>query len=577
MKKIGNKVLAMVLVLAVLVAVNAGATFYVQQEISMAGDEITDIYLPVEQKISSMQRSMEKVQKYINIISLYDNAELREGLEAALDEEYAKMTQSRKDIEEYLLQADSQDLNDAYTKYMNFFDTALEIINRISDSVDQGDFASASMILSGEFQGLVEQQGDVVEKEFVTALTNAIAQASTNYQSALILGRNITLAMLVAFVFGIAVIMLVIRRSVSKPANSASKQLSAIINEINNNRGDLTNRIHISSKDEIGQLSMGINSFIENLQFIMQKIKVSSEQMDQVVAGMNGEIISSSNNVVSVSAVMEQLTANMEDIASSLEALDVNTGDILEDVDTVRTEIQNSATISYEIKALAIGVKEQTENRKDALEQTMLEKHELLKASIEQSKQVEEITHLTEDILEIASQTNLLALNASIEAARAGEAGKGFAVVADEIRNLAENSRQTANNIQKISTTVVSSVEQLMTNANDLIAFMQDTVMEDYRGFGGATDLYHQKAEAIDIVISNCNDSILKLQNTMNEMAEGISAINAGMSENAQGVSTATENVSELAHSISEIRSEAQSNQDVTKQLVTEVDRFKRI
>ena len=577
MKKIGNKVLAMVLVLAVLVVVNVGAIFYVQQKISIAGEKITDIYLPVEQKISSIQRSMEKVQKYINIITLYDNAELREGLESALAGEYANMEQDRVAIEQYLSQADDQELNDAYTEYMSFFDAAIEILNRIQDSVDQGDFAGASGILSGEFQGLVEQHGDVKEDNFVTALTDAISQASADYQSALVLGRNTTLIMVLAFVFGIVVIMFVIRRSVSKPANSASKQLNSIINEISSNKGDLTNRIKIDSKDEIGQLSMGINNFIENLQLIMQKIKASSEQMDRAVEGMNGEIISSSTNVMSVSAVMEQLTANMEEIASSLETLDVNTQEILEDVDSVRTEIQNSATISYEIKALAIGVKEETQKRQDALEQMMLEKNKMLNESIEQSKQVEEITHLTEDILEIASQTNLLALNASIEAARAGEAGKGFAVVADEIRSLAENSRKTANNIQEISTTVVSSVEQLMVNANDLIAFLQNTVMEDYRGFGGATDLYQQKATAIDNVILNCNDSIMKLQNTMNEMADGISNINTGMSENAQGVSTATENVSELATSIAEIREEAKCNQDVTKQLVTEVDRFKKI
>lgn len=577
MRKIGSKILVMVLVLAALVGVNAGVTFSVQQNISIAGAKITDIYLPVEQEISSMQRSMEKIQKYINIISLYDNAQLREGLEAARDAEYVKMEQSRTAIAEYLTHADSQELSNAYTEYMAFFDTAIEMINRISNCVNQGDFAGASAILSGEFQGLVEQQGDAAENEFVTVLTNAIEQASAEYQSELALGRKITLLVLFVFIFGIVVIMLVIRRSVSKPADSASKQLNAIISGINQNEGDLTNRIIIHSKDEIGQLSMGINRFIENLQSIMQKIKAGSEQLDRAVASMNGEITSSSRNVMSVSAVMEQLTANMEEIVSSLAALNVNTGDIVEGVNTVRTETQKSAAIAYEIKQLAIDVKEKTQERENTIEQVMLEKHEALNKSIQQSKQVGEITNLTEDILEIASQTNLLALNASIEAARAGEAGKGFTVVADEIRSLAENSRKTANNIQEISTTVVSAVEQLMHNANALLAFMQDKVIDDYKNFGSATDMYYEKAEAMDVVVSNCNNSILRLQNTMNEMAEGISYINTGMSENAQGVSTATENVSELANFIAEIREEAQCNQDVSKQLVAEVDRFQRI
>ena len=82
--------------------------------------------------------------------------------------------------------------------------------------------------------------------------------------------------------------------------------------------------------------------------------------------------------------------------------------------------------------------------------------------SIEESRQIGNIDNLTNDILDIASQTNLLALNASIEAARAGEVGKGFAVVAEEIRQLAENSKNTASDIQNISVGVVRAVNQLI-------------------------------------------------------------------------------------------------------------------
>ncbi len=344
-----------------------------------------------------------------------------------------------------------------------------------------------------------------------------------------------------------------------------------------NNQGDLTERIDVKSKDEIGQLSAGINDFIGNLQNIMRQISEDASRMDETVASMNSEIATSSDSVDSIAGVMEELTASMEEVSASIDILEHNSKDILASINEVQEQTKIGADTSNEIKALALGVKETTEEKKHGIENVMVEKKDELTTAIEASKQVEEINNLTEDILEIASQTNLLALNASIEAARAGEAGRGFAVVAEEIRQLAENSTKTANNIQDISSKVVGAVENLMRNSSSLLEYIQDTVIADYAGFEGATDMYTEKAERIDNVVMAFSQNINHLNGIMTETVDSISNISSAMSESTKGVVLATDNISDIAGSMTQIKDEAGSNLEISNQLNTEVGKFKKI
>lgn len=577
MKKIGNKVLLMILFLAALMLLHAGVTVYMQGQIKKAGQKITDSYIPIEQQISNVQRSLEKVQKYINILALYDNADLRVGLEAAIAGEYASIDEAKMQMSQYLTAVGDTELTQAYNTYMEYNEQAIEILERIQDCVDKGDFGTANTILSDEFQTLVESPGNETEAMFMESLQNAIEAATSDYNRSLHTGKTVTLVMIIAILAGILIIMCVIQKSVSKPAKSASDHLKHITDAIRKNEGDLTERIEIVTNDEIGWLSQGINDFIENLQKIMNKIKDSSAMMEQTIDDINNEIDSSNDHMINTSNVMEEFAAGMTDIENAVQNLNENTKNILEHVETVRRETENGAEIAIDIRNLAIGVKETTEEKKKSIEALIEEKQSLLLHSIEESKKVEEITHLTEDILKITGQTNLLALNASIEAARAGEAGKGFAVVADEIRKLAENSKQSANNIQKISFVVVEAVENLMRNSNDLIQFIRDTVFDDYKGFESATDMYYEKAEHMDQVMETCKSSIGQLHLSMNSVANEVDNINQTISESSAGVGQATDALSKLVCSIAEIKEDAEKNQLVTKQLTQEMYRFKKI
>ena len=576
-RNIGTKVLSMIMILAVIFAITVGTTMYSQMLVKQNGEAITERYIPILQNTYEMQKSIEKSMKYLNIITLYDNAELRQSLETALDVELQNIAASEKTVSELLAQADNQDMSDKYTAYISYVHKMADMTREIEDYVNKGNFANANMVMSGDFQTLLAQEGEPTETAFMEVLNDNVQTAQKAYAKAVVYSMQIVIVAIIAFVIVLLVIVIAVRNIVSKPAKKASKQLTNIIDNINNNQGDLTERIDVKSKDEIGQLSAGINDFIGNLQNIMRQISEDASRMDETVASMNSEIATSSDSVDSIAGVMEELTASMEEVSASIDILEHNSKDILASINEVQEQTQIGADTSNDIKALALGVKEATEEKKLGIENVMAEKKAELTTAIEASKQVEEINNLTEDILEIASQTNLLALNASIEAARAGEAGRGFAVVAEEIRQLAENSTKTANNIQDISSKVVGVVENLMRNSSSLLEYIQDTVIADYAGFEGATDMYTEKAERIDNVVMAFSQNINHLNGIMTETVDSISNISSAMSESTKGVVLATDNISDIAGSMTQIKDEAGSNLEISNQLNAEVGKFKKI
>ena len=567
MKKIGSKGLLMMVLFVVIFGLNTITSVRSQNRVKRSGLEITEQYIPIQTEIFTIQKSMERGQKYLNIISLYDNAELRQQLEGSLAEEVSTITESEKKIDVYLKDNNNTKLKDAIKKYEEFLDKVLLQFSTIQEYVDTGDFAQAS----------VRDMGEKTETNLTENLEGGISEQSKLYNQAVDMNIQVTKILFVIFIMVSVVVLLIMRRTVSKPASAASCQLDHIIDDINKKKGDLTKRITVRSHDEIGQLSEGINNFIIQLQMVIRKVHHQSESMQNSLGVMNTEVNSSSENVNYIATTMEEITASMEEIASSIEGLMKNTHEILEFVNNVGDQTKEGVSISSDIKALAIGVKEETEKKKNEISNLINEKQNALFSSIEASRQITNINNLTNDILDIASQTNLLALNASIEAARAGEVGKGFAVVAEEIRQLAENSKNTANDIQSISVEVISAVNQLMENAQNLMYFVQNRIMSDYVGFEGATDTYYEKAEHMDSVMAVFNDNISALHKVMAEMNNGITNISTVVEENAQGISSATENVSDLANSITNIRQQATENVDSSKHLMEEMNRFQKI
>ncbi len=412
---------------------------------------------------------------------------------------------------------------------------------------------------------------------FMDAMAEGIGLASKEYNSAVSNSQLITTSMLGFFVVVMVVIVFLTWQFISKPAKMASNQLSEILKSIENQQGDLTARVSVASQDEIGELVMGINNFLERLQDIMGKINKESRNIQSSVQKIAGGITVSDESVCNVSAVMKELSTSMQEVSTTADQMNSGADTVVDSVRKMNNDTLAGSALVEEISNRALEMKENTGKSKENIKVLVENRQEQLKAAIADSQQVADIKRLTGDILEISSQTNLLALNASIEAARAGEAGKGFAVVADEIRVLADNSRNTANDIQNISDRVIFSVEKLVENGNGMIELVNDVIMSDYDYFSNIAMRYHEDTTAIHNIFNGFKESADMLQKTIVDMAEGIQGIAAAMEESTDGVMNAADHTGELARSIALIREETKINGEISNHLQDEVQRFKRL
>ena len=350
-----------------------------------------------------------------------------------------------------------------------------------------------------------------------------------------------------------------------------------MIVDMNAGNANLAHRIKNKSNDEVGVLVAGINNFLETLEKIIFTIKDESGNIYTSVENTVGIVNLSKDDVSNVSSVMEELSASMETANSTLLSLNDEAGDVNDAVGNVSNQVNEGTSRVSEIKNHANVIREKTVKMKETTNEMVSSIKGTLENSIAESKNVEQIQTLTEDILSIAAQTNLLALNASIEAARAGEAGKGFAVVADEIRQLAEHSKETANSIQEISNQVISAVEALADNSNEMLTYVSETVLADYDGFEDVAKQYYQDAEDINIVLDSVNDNTVVLNSTINDMTSEIDHISKVINDCTKGVSEATASTTGILESITTIRDDSETNRDISQRLQDEVSRFTSI
>ncbi len=424
----------------------------------------------------------------------------------------------------------------------------------------------------------IKQCSDEMQRQVEGMMMRAQESASqasdaltAEYNKAVLKNTIIVVLSVIALLITLySVFILIIRKLIV-----ANHEINDIIRGIDQSEGDLTKRISILSNDEISDLGNGINTFMGKLQSIMKMIIENSRKLEEVVSEVQESVRTSNDSASDLSAVTEELSATMQEVGHSATIINQN-------ADSVRSEVEMIADKSNSINEYSKRMKENADkmelDAKTNMQETSTKVQEILEVlnqAIADSKSVEQVNGLTNDILNISSQTNLLALNASIEAARAGEAGKGFAVVADEIRQLAASSRQTANRIQEINSVVINAVHNLAGHSNNLVEYMTDSILPEFENFVTSGEQYRDNATYIEGVMNEFTTKTDDLKRAVDEIAASIETITDAIEDGARGVTGAAESTQVLVTDMENISNRMEENQLIAAALQKETDVFK--
>lgn len=338
-----------------------------------------------------------------------------------------------------------------------------------------------------------------------------------------------------------------------------SKAVSGL-KDIAEGEGDLTNRLEVSSRDEVGELAKWFNTFMEKLQDIIKDIASKAETLNnssgdfsRLSSEMSSGVENMSGKSNTVASAAEEMSSNMTSFASAAEEASTNTHMIASSAEQMADSINEIAQNSEKARTITSGAASHAKGSSERVG--------------ELGKAAQEISKVTETIEEISEQTNLLALNATIEAARAGEAGKGFAVVANEIKDLARQTAEATgeiksriDGIQESTTTAIGDIEQIHKVIDEVNEIVSST----------ATAVEEQSVTTREIA-----ENVAQASKAFQEVTENVSQCSTVAGEIAKEISDVDQAASEMANSSSQVNMSAQGLSELSEQLKEMVETFK--
>ena len=511
-------------------------------------NKISDVYLSAMVLRGDMKKDYEKIQRYIYAYLATNDAEEHEHLMENIDKRYNQLLTDIDQVDDYLEDGSEVNIAEMESGLRAYTENAKNALLTSSGKSTEDVIAEIDALEAEDEK--FDSNLELANAYFEQAVASLRQEQRDMYDRTI--RTSILGAILMIVVIGINQVLF--QRNVISPIRKSSLELQHMIDDINRNNGNLQARITTRTRSELSILVGGMNDFLATLQNIIDKVSVSAKAL----ADSNDQIVSmvdtANTNITESSAAMEELSANMEAVANTSEDIQNTIGGVKEQVDVLWQEADQGSRKAVEVSEEAREMKKHIVEVKSFTVQKVGEISELLNRSIKNSEKVSKINTLSETIMNIANETTLLSLNASIEAARAGEAGRGFAVVAGEINSLANNSQETAKNIQHINQEVIDTVHEMADNTSEVLEYINKYVLKDYDQFVAAMDEYVTNMEEFYTILHNFSTSSKGLNDSMAEIIDSVDCITNAVGEGSTAVDISAGNASSLVEKMNEVQ-----------------------